>query len=103
MIEMTLRRQKPGTGSSMEFMRRRTAMNRWPDLRPVLEGIPWALTDAVATRAYMPERMTQDMDVLVRRQDCQAAWRRFQAAGYRVAPVWDAPYFVARRMASKSM
>jgi hypothetical protein len=96
MIDMALRKQKPGTGSSPEFLRRRTAMNPWPDLRLILKDIPWAITDAVATRAYMPERMTRDLDILVLRQDCQSAWRRLDEAGYQVAPMLDAPYFVAR-------
>jgi len=77
MIQMCLRRQKPGTGSSLEFLRRRTAMNPWPDLRPILAGISWAITGAVATRAYMPERMTQDLDILVHRADCEVVWQLF--------------------------
>ena len=96
MIEMGLRRINPGTFSPPEFLQRRTAMNPWPDLRPVLKEFPWAITGAVATRAYMPERMTRDVDILVRREDCRAVWKRFQAAGYSVAPVLDAPYFLAR-------
>lgn len=63
MIDISLRKQKPGTGSSHEFMRRRTALNAWPDLREILKGIDWVLIGGVATRAYMPERMTKDMDV----------------------------------------
>jgi hypothetical protein len=65
MIDLVKRRVKPGTGSSHEFMRRRTAMNPWPDLRPILEGIEWAIIGGVATRAYMPERMTKDLDIVV--------------------------------------
>lgn len=70
-------------------------MNHWPDLRPLLAGIPWVIAGAVATRAYMPERMTQDLDILVHRRDCQRVWQRFQSAGYTVASQLDAPYFVA--------
>ncbi len=71
-------------------------MNPWPDLRPLLDGIPWAIVGGVATRAYMPERMTRALDILVRRTDCERAWRRFEGAGYQLAPHLDAPYFVAR-------
>ena len=95
LIEMSLRRQRPGTGSSIELLRQRTAMHPWPNLRPILEGIPWAITGAVATRAYMPERMTRDIDIVVQREHCKRVWQRFQDAGYRVAAVLDAPYFVA--------
>ena len=40
-------------------------MNPWPDLRQVLTGIPWVVVGGVATRAYMPERATKDLDILV--------------------------------------
>jgi len=58
-------------------------MNPWPDLRPILQGIPWVVVGAVATRAYMPERATKDLDILIRPQDQEAVWQRLEAAGYR--------------------
>ena len=82
MIDLCRRRIQPGTGSGPEFLRRRTAMNSWPDLRPVLQGIPWVIVGAVATRAYMPERMTKDLDILVRRQDGDEVRERLEASGY---------------------
>ena len=60
-------------------------MNPWPDLRPILRGIDWALIGGVATRAYMAERATKDMDILVHEQDGEAAVKKLQQAGYRVA------------------
>jgi len=84
MIQMGLRRQRPGTGSSHEFMRGRTAMYLWPDLRPILQGIDWVLIGDVATRAYMPERATKDMDILVHHTDGDEVIHRLKAAGYKV-------------------
>jgi hypothetical protein len=84
MIDMVKRNGKPGTGSSHEFMRRRTAMNPWPDLRPILQGIDWAIVGGVATRAYMPERMTKDLDIIVHHSDGDAALKRLEQAGYRI-------------------
>lgn len=84
MIDMVMRRVKPGTGSGRDFMRRRTAMNPFPDLRPILQGIQWALIGGVATRAYMPERMTKDMDIIVHERDGAAALKKLQEAGYRI-------------------
>jgi len=81
MIDMLKRRVRPGTGSSAEFMRRRTAMNPWPDLRPILRGIDWAIIGGVATRAYMPERMTKDLDILVHKDDGEAVMARLKKAG----------------------
>jgi hypothetical protein len=74
---------KPGTGSSYEFLHRRTAMQPWPDLRPILSGLPWAVVGAVATRAYMPERATQDLDILAHQRNQKEVIKRLEAAGYR--------------------
>ena len=81
-LAMVRRRQRPGTGSAPEFLRRRTAMINWPDLRNILKGIPWVLIGGVATRAYMAERVTKDMDVLVHERDGEEARKRLEAAGY---------------------
>ncbi|MBI3536158.1 MAG: hypothetical protein HY070_01130 [Chloroflexi bacterium] len=84
LIDISLRRQKPGTGSALEFLRRRTAMNPWPDLRPILKGIRWVVVGAVATRAFMPERMTKDLDILISKNDAEEVLKRLQAQGYKV-------------------
>jgi len=65
LIEMALRRARPGTGSSMEFYRRRD----WSALGVDLTSIktPFAIVGAVATRLYMPERVTHDIDLFVPR------------------------------------
>jgi len=96
MIDMVKRRVRPGTGSSHEFMRRRTAMNPWPDLRPILKGFDWVIIGGVATRAYMPERMTQDMDILVHQNDKDAALARLQQAGYEIIQPLAIPGYTFR-------
>jgi hypothetical protein len=96
MIEISLRRIQPGSYSSPEFYSRRTAVHTWPDLHDILGDIPWLVTGGVATRAYMPERSTNDIDIVIRRSDCTRAWSRFREAGFSVASTLDAPYFVAR-------
>lgn len=68
----------------------------WPDLRAVLQGIPWAITGAVATRAYMPERLTRDLDILVRREDEELVKERLVAAGYALGSPLTIGGFVAR-------
>jgi len=95
-IDFCRRRIRPGTGSGSEFLQRRTAMNPWPDLRPILEGIPWAIVGGVATRAYMPERGTKDLDILVRRRDGDEVRERLEAAGYRYISRLTMPGFLAR-------
>ncbi len=59
-------------------------MNPWPDLRPILKGIEWAIVGGVATRAYMPERMTKDLDILVHQNDKDTVLARLQQAGYQI-------------------
>jgi hypothetical protein len=94
MIDLCRRRIRPGTGSSPEFLERRTAMNPWPDLRPILQEIPWAIVGAVATRAYMPERATKDLDILVRAPDGDEVRERLEAAGYRYLSSLAVPGFL---------
>lgn len=59
-------------------------MIEWPDLRNVLQGIEWVIVGGVATRAYMPERGTKDLDILVRRADEETILDRLIKAGYKV-------------------
>jgi hypothetical protein len=94
MIDMLKRRIRPGVGSSHEFMRRRTAMNPWPDLRPILQGVDWVLIGGVATRAYMPERATQAMDVLVHHEDGDEVIRRLRQAGYKAVSQLAVPGYL---------
>ena len=59
-------------------------MNPWPDLRPILKGIDWVIVGGVATRAYMPERMTKDLDILVHQNDKDTVLARLKQAGYQI-------------------
>src|SRR3970040_1009584 len=95
-LKILLRRQRPGTGSAHEFLRRRTAVIEWPDLREILKGIPWVLIGGVATRAYMVERLTKDMDVLVQKRDGEEVIQRFKQAGYIVVSRLIIPGYLLR-------
>ena len=79
-IDIAKRRQRPGTGSNLR--RGDTALREWPDLTDVLRDIPWAVAGGVATRNYMPERGTQDLDILVRSTDLSRAEDLFKHAGF---------------------
>ena len=85
LIRIAKRRQKPGAGSSREFLLTRTADMVWPDLSEIFGDLPWAVVGAVATRLYMPERMTKALDVAVAADDAPSARVKLQDA--RVAPV----------------
>lgn len=66
-------------------------MNPWPDLRPILKGIDWAIVGGVATRAYMPERMTKDLDIIVHQKFGETAVKRLEQAGYRIVSQLSIP------------
>ncbi len=57
-------------------------MLQWPDLTEILEGVPWAVAGGVATRRYMPERSTRDLDIVVLTDDLAEARRRFEQAEF---------------------
>ena len=82
LLDLARRLAQPGTGSARVFLEDRTAVARWPDLTPTLAGIPWAVVGAVATRAYMPERTTQDLGILVAASDQEEVRARLQRAGF---------------------
>jgi hypothetical protein len=96
MIQMCLRRARPGTGSSEAFLRKRTAKEAWPDLREILKDIPWVIIGGVATRAYMPERATQALDILVRQVNGEDVINRLQQAGYQKVSSLAIPGYLMR-------
>ena len=71
-------------------------MHPWPDLRTILHDTPWLIAGDAATRAYMPERATQDLDILIRRIDSDVVWEKLQAAGYTRVSELAIPGFIAR-------
>ncbi len=82
-IDMALRRQRPGSGSSKRFLMKRTTNVIWPDLDPILRPIHWAVIGGAATRLYMPERVTHDYDIAVSSSDGPEVQARFGGAGYQ--------------------
>ncbi len=93
-INMALRRIRPGTGSSHEFMQRRTALKQWPDLRSILKEVDWVVVGGVATRAYMPERFTEDLDILIRQADADLVLACLRQANYRLEGSLAIPGFM---------
>lgn len=97
-IEMVLRRQRRGSGSSMESLRKRTARVLYHDMSHVLGQVPWCVVGAVATRLDMPERATADLDIAVAESDLDVVEERLVAADYHKAgplsiggPSWIGP------------
>jgi hypothetical protein len=84
-LRMALRRAARGTGSTSDFFERRTAMQPIPDLQRILAPLPWVLVGGLALRAYIPERLTLDVDILVHERDAEAIRTALLNAGYYVA------------------
>lgn|SRR6266545_4382442 len=77
-IDIARRRQRPGAGTAGAVLSLRSVRMRWPDLTDVLGRLPWAVVGAAATRLYIPERSTHDLDVAVLAKDAEAARERLQ-------------------------
>jgi hypothetical protein len=78
-------------------------MQSLPDLLPLLHGIRWALVEGLALRAYMPERMTLDVDILVHERDASAVRAAFVAAGSRVLGQLSIGGFTVQESDSEAM
>ena len=76
-----MKRQKAGSGSAESFLRERTARMKFPDLTGLLHGMNWAVIGAAATRLYMPERLTNDLDILINAADAPLVRERLTQSG----------------------
>jgi hypothetical protein len=82
LIKMALRRANPGSGSSQAFLAERSW--RLPimiDIANILSDLPYVVVGGVATRAYMAERMTLDIDILVHSEHWLGIEVALEAAG----------------------
>jgi hypothetical protein len=59
-------------------------MQAIPPLHDVLGATRWVLVGGLALRAFIPERMTLYVNILIHERDSANARTAFQAAGYRV-------------------
>ncbi len=63
-LSIAHKRAHPGSGSGPEILWARTWRQPVFDLRTIVT-IPFVIVGGVATRLYSPERMTDDLDVLI--------------------------------------
>ena len=55
-----------------------------PNLAAILGDIPWVLIGGIALRAYVPERNTLDVDIMIHAHDEVQAKAAFQIMGYAI-------------------
>ena len=80
-IALAQRRIRPGSGSSEAFRARRTWSLPVSDLLGLIRRTPFAVLGGVATRLYMPERMTLDIDIVVSRRDADQLREELEGGG----------------------
>lgn len=78
-LDIIRRRVRPGSGSL--FFQRRTTILPIPDLQAVIRQTRFVIVGGVATRRYMPERATQDVDILVLANDAPLLYEELTRAG----------------------
>ncbi len=80
-IDIVRRRVRPGSGISIEFLSART----WSDPEMALDlnslNTPFVVVGGVATALYMPQRVTLDIDILVRARDVENIAAELRRAG----------------------
>ena len=84
-INLVIKYVKKGSGSSIEFLNKRTWTYPVANLNEIIKQTAFVVVGGVATRLYMPERMTLDLDILVRAEDAQLVYEDLKKAkGQRV-------------------
>ncbi|HEY9705216.1 MAG TPA: hypothetical protein V6C58_22450 [Allocoleopsis sp.] len=74
-INLVMKYIKPGAGSSVEFLNQRTWIHPVTNLNNIIKQAPFVVVGGVATRLYMPERMTFDLDILVSSEDAELIYQ----------------------------
>lgn len=79
-LTLVQKRVKSGTGSSINFLSQRTWTYPVTNLNSILKQAPFVIIGGVATRMYMPERMTLDLDILIKAEDCELIYQDLENA-----------------------
>ena len=80
-IEIALRRCRPGSGSTLEFLSKRTWNRPVTNIKAIIKQTQFVVVGGIATRLYMPERMTDDLGILVLTDDAENIYQELVATG----------------------
>ena len=84
-INLVMKYVKKGSGSSIEFLNSRSWTHPVTNLNDIIKQANFVVVGGVATRLYMPERMTLDLDILIRVEDAQLVYVDLEKAnGQRI-------------------
>ncbi len=81
-LDLTIRRARPGTGSSRSFTQRRDWSAPKADIARI--QTPFVIIGAVATRLYMSERQTRDIDLYIEERSRLSLERELSALGFKM-------------------
>jgi hypothetical protein len=85
-ISLVTKYAKTGTGSSIKFLNQRTWTYPVSNLSQIITQADFVVVGGVATRLYMPERMTLDLDILIKAEDAQLVYQDLvKANGQKIA------------------
>jgi hypothetical protein len=79
-INLVMKYAKKGAGSSIEFLNSRSWTYAVTNLNDIIKQAKFVIVGGVATRLYMPERMTLDLDILVKAEDAQLIYEDIEKA-----------------------
>jgi hypothetical protein len=79
-ITLANKRAHPGSGSGPEILWARTWRRPVFDLKELVT-VPFVVVGGVATRLYAPERMTDDLDVLIEKDMAEQFYEELNVAG----------------------
>ena len=82
-IALVMKYIKSGSGSGVDFLNNRTWNYPVTSLNNVIKQALFVVVGGVATRLYMPERMTLDLDILVRVGDAELIYEDLRQANGR--------------------
>ena len=79
-ISMVNKRVKPGCGSSIELLKSRTWTQSTPDLNKFIRQTPYVITGGIATKLYMAEVNSPNLDIFVLSDDAELINQELQNA-----------------------
>ena len=74
-IKLVSKYVKSGSGSSIQFLNQRTWTYPVVNLSQIIKQAAFVIVGGVATRLYMPERMTLDLDILVKAEEAELVYK----------------------------
>jgi len=80
-LALVKKRVKAGCGSSLSFLSQRNWSFPVSNIREIIDPLPFVIIGGVATRLYMPERATLDLDILIKASDTAKVHQKLDQAG----------------------